>query len=181
MSINVVPENLALAKKLNKIAWFLSAAVFILVVSMRKINISTNIDFGFLPPFHATLNGLAAILLIAALFAIKKGQANLHRKLMTAALAMSVLFLLSYVTYHITTPETKYCAEGAIRYVYFFFLITHIILAAVILPFILFTYIRAFTNQFEAHKKMARWVFPLWLYVAITGPLLYLMLMPCYQ
>ncbi|MCL4157717.1 UNVERIFIED_CONTAM: hypothetical protein GTU68_034633 [Idotea baltica] len=105
----------------------------------------------------------------------------LHRKLMTTAMLLSALFLLSYVVYHFTTPETKFCGEGAIRMVYFFFLITHIILAAAILPFILFTYIRAYTNQFEKHVKLARWVFPLWLYVAVTGPILFLMLSPCYN
>jgi len=181
MSLQVMPPNIELAKKLNKAAWVVSGAVFLLVVSMRRIKIDTDIDFGFLPPFHATLNALAAVFLIAALLAIKRGNASLHRKLMTVALGMSALFLLSYVTYHITTPETLYCGVGSIRYLYFFLLITHIILAAVILPFILFTYIRAYTHQFELHKKMARWVFPLWLYVAITGPVLYLMLSPCYS
>ena len=180
MSVQVVPPNVALEKKLNKWAWALSIVVFLVVVSMRRIKIPTDIDFGFLPPFHATVNGLAALVLIAALLAIKQGRANLHRKLMTTALVLSVVFLLSYVIYHITTPETPFCGTGPIRNVYFFLLITHIVLAAVILPFILFTYIRAYTNQFDRHKKMARWVFPLWLYVAITGPVLYLMLRPCY-
>ena len=179
--MQVVPPNIELAKKLNRLAWIASGAVFLLVVMMRRIKIPTDIDFGFLPPFYATLNALAAVFLIAALLAIKRGNASLHRKLTTTALAMSVLFLMSYVVYHITTPETLYCGIGAIRYVYFFFLITHIILAAVILPFILFTYIRAYTNQFDKHKRMAKWVFPLWLYVAITGPVLYIMLSPCYS
>lgn len=180
MPLNVVPPNIALEKKLNKWAWILSAIVFLVVVSMRKIKIDTAIDFGFLPPFHATVNGLAAVVLVAALLAIKQARANLHRKLMTTALVLSCVFLLSYVIYHITTPETSYCGVGPIRNVYFFLLITHVVLAAVILPFILFTYIRAYTNQFERHKRMARWVFPLWLYVAVTGPVLYLMLRPCY-
>ena len=180
MDINIVPPNKELEKKLNRLAWFISIAVFLVVVSMRRIKIDTSIDFSFLPPLHSTLNGLAAIVLVGAVMAIKKGNAVLHRKLMTTALILSSLFLLSYVIYHLTTPETLYCGEGSIRLVYFFLLITHIVLAAVILPFILFTYIRAFTNQFERHKKMAKWVFPLWLYVAITGPVLYLMLSPCY-
>lgn len=180
MSTQVVPPNLELAKKLNKWAWVLSGAVFLLVVFMREIKIPTDIDFTFLPPIYATMNGLAAVFLIAALLAIKRGNASLHRKLTTAALGMSILFLLLYVVYHITTPETNYCGTGPIRYVYFFLLISHIILAAVILPFILFTYIRAYTNQFEKHRRMAKWVFPLWLYVAITGPVLYIMLSPCY-
>ena len=172
--------NLSLAKKLNVAAWIVSVAVFLLVVAMRRIKIQTDIDFSFLPPFHATLNGLTAIILLFAFYYIKNRNVNRHRKAMTLALATSVLFLLSYVVYHITTPETSFCFEGSIRYVYFFLLITHVVLAAVILPFILFTYIRAFTNQYDAHKRMARWVFPFWFYVAVTGPILYLMLAPCY-
>lgn len=177
---DVLEPNVTLEKKLNKLSWIVSGAVFLLVILMREIKIDTSIDFSFLPPFYSFLNGMTAIFLIVALLFIKKGMANQHRKMMTVAMATSVLFLLCYVVYHITTPETKFCGLGAIRYVYFFFLISHIILAAVILPFILFTYIRAFTNQFQRHKQMARWVFPLWLYVAVTGPLLYWMLIPCY-
>ena len=180
MSFEVLPPNVALEKKLNKWAWVLSIVVFLVVVFMRRIRLETDIDFGFLPPLYSSLNAFTAFFLIAALVSIKKGRASLHRKLMTVALGLSVLFLACYVVYHITTPETAYCGEGSIRYLYFFLLITHIILAAGILPFILFTYIRAYTNQFDRHKKMARWVFPFWLYVAATGPILYLMLMPCY-
>ncbi len=177
---DILTSNIQLEKKLNKLSWIASVAVFLLVVMMRRVKIDTSIDFSFLPPLYSTLNTITALLLIVALLFIKKGMANQHRKVMTMALATSVLFLLCYVVYHITTPETRYCQEGAIRYVYFTLLISHIILAAVILPFILFTYIRAFTNQFQKHKSMARWVYPLWLYVALTGPIIYLMLLPCY-
>ena len=178
--MEVVKPNIELAKRLSRYAWVVSGAVFLMVVGMRRIRIETDLDFSWLPPFYSSLNGIAAVLLVMALLAIKRSNAKLHRKLMTSAMIVSVLFLMCYVVYHITTDETKYCGEGAIRYVYFFLLITHIVLAAGILPFILFTYIRAFTNQFEKHVKMARWVFPLWLYVAISGPVLYLLLSPCY-
>jgi putative membrane protein len=177
---DILPANIALEKKLNRVSWFVSIVVFLVVVLMRRVKIDTAIDFSFLPPLYSSLNAITAILLIVALFLIKRGMANGHRKVMTMALATSVLFLLCYVLYHITTPDTKYCGVGLIRYFYFFLLISHIVLAAVILPFILFTYIRAYTNQFSRHKSMARWVFPLWLYVAITGPVIYLMLEPCY-
>ncbi len=177
---NILEPKLDLARKLNRLSWVVSGVVFLAVVMMRRIKISTDIDFTFLPPLYSTLNGLTAILLIAAIIFIKKGMANNHRKMMTGALFTSALFLVCYVIYHITTPETLYCQEGSIRYVYFTLLISHIILAAVILPFILFTYVRAYTNQFVQHKAMARWVFPLWLYVALTGPIIYLMLRPCY-
>ena len=147
---------------------------------MRQIHIPTSIDFSFLPPFHATLNALAALVLLAALYFIKNKNIKAHRQSIYFAMGLSILFLLSYVIYHLTTPETKFGGEGTIRYVYFFFLITHVVLAAVILPFILFTFIRAYTGQIERHRKMAKWVYPLWLYVAITGPICYLMLRPYY-
>ena len=177
---NPVKANVALASKLNKWAWVASALVFLLVVSMRRIKIPTDIDFTFLPPLYSGTNALVAVILICGLIFIKKGRVEQHRKAMTVAMLLSAIFLVMYVIYHVTTPETKYCGIGLIRNLYFFLLISHIILAAVILPFILFTYIRAYTNQFEKHVKLAKWVFPLWLYVAATGPILYLMLRPCY-
>lgn len=173
-------KDLVLAKKLNIAASIVSAAVVLLVVFMRKIHLDTGIDFSFLPPFHATLNGLAAVALMFSFYFIKNKQVEAHKRANVVALVLSTLFLLSYVVYHITTEATSFGGEGWIRYVYFFLLITHVILAAVILPFILFTFIRAFTGQIDKHRRMAKWVYPLWLYVAITGPLCYLMLRPYY-
>jgi len=175
-----ISQNLVLAKKLNIGATIVSIVVVLLVVLMRKIKLDIGIDFDFLPPFYSGLNALVAVVLILALTAIKKKNVAAHRRYMTIALGLSLLFLLCYVVYHFTTPETNYCKEGSIRYVYFFLLITHVILAALLLPFILFTYIRAYTGQIMLHRKMARWVFPLWLYVAVTGPVIYFMLRPCY-
>jgi len=173
--------NLALAKKLNIAATIVSAVVMLLVIFMRRIHFDTSIDFSFLPPFYSSLNALAAVILIASLYFIKNKNVKAHKQANFLALGVSVLFLLCYVVYHTTTPETKYGGEGNIRYVYFFFLITHIILAAVSLPFILFTFIRGYTGQIEKHRKMAKWVYPIWLYVAITGPICYLMLRPYYS
>jgi putative membrane protein len=147
---------------------------------MRRVKIDLGVDFSFLPPIHASLNAMAALILLYAFYAIKNRQVENHRRAIYAAMACSALFLISYVLYHFTTPETRYGGQGTMRAVYFFFLITHVVLAAVILPFILLTFTRAYTNQFERHKRMARWVFPLWLYVAITGPICYLMLRPYY-
>ncbi|MBY5959010.1 DUF420 domain-containing protein [Membranicola marinus] len=172
--------NKSLEKKLNAGAIVVSIVVFVLVLMMRRVKLNVDIDFGYLPAFHATLNGLASICLLIAFWSIKNKNIQRHRRFMVTALILSVLFLMSYVVYHFTMPETLYCKEGTVRYIYFFLLISHIILAAVILPFILFTFIRAVTFQFERHKKMARWVFPLWFYVTITGPVLYLMLRDCY-
>ena len=176
----MLQENTALEKELNKFAYVISVLVLLLVVMMRRIKIETDIDFGFLPAFHSSLNALTAVLLVIALIFVKQKKIKAHRNVMFAALISSTLFLLSYVIYHFTTPETLYCGEGSIRILYFILLITHVLLAAVIFPFILFTLIRGYTQQVEKHKKMARWVFPIWLYVAITGPVLFLMLRPCY-
>lgn len=173
-------ENKRLEKKLNIGAIVISVIVFLMVVLMRRVKLETGIDFSFLPPLHSSLNALASVSLIGALISIKNRNAHWHRNFMVTAIVLSVLFLVSYVTYHITTPETPFCKEGNIRYVYFFLLISHIILAAVILPFILFTFIRAVTFQWDRHKRIARWVYPLWLYVTISGPILYLMLRDCY-
>lgn len=173
-------ENLQLAKRLNIAAYIISAVVLGLVVTMRYISIDLGIDFSFLPPFHASVNAITAVVLILALIFIKQGKVQQHRNAIFLAISLSVVFLLSYVLYHITTPPTTYEGEGILRGIYFFLLITHVVLAAVIFPFILFTFIRAYTNQFDRHKKMARWVWPIWFYVALTGPICYLMLMPYY-
>jgi putative membrane protein len=188
--------NDALAAKLNRLAWVLTIAVLGLVVVMRKIRIPLpdGVDFSFLPPLHAGINALAACVLIAALLAVKFGNITLHRRLILAAMGLSILFLLSYVAYHFTTNEIKFgdanhdglvdpaekAAVGSLRTYYLLLLISHIVLAAVSLPFILFTFIAGWTNQFEKHRKLARWVFPIWLYVAITGPVCYWLLKPYY-
>ncbi|HMQ05661.1 MAG TPA: DUF420 domain-containing protein [Saprospiraceae bacterium] len=169
-----------LEKKLNYVAYLVSLIVLVLVLLMRKVKISTEIDFSFLPPFHATVNGIVAVLLLLALYFIKQKKVNHHRNTIVAAVVLSVIFLMSYVVYHFTTEETLYCKTGAIRMVYFFFLITHIILAGISLPLILLTLIRAYVGSFERHKRMAKWVWPIWFYVAVTGPVCYWMLSPCY-
>ena len=169
-----------LLKKLDTIAVIASIAVLILVILMRQIKISINADLSFLPAFHAALNTIVSIFLLVGLWAVKNRNIDLHKKSILTAMSLSILFLLSYVVYHITSESTSYCMEGAIRYAYFFLLITHVVLAAIILPFILFTFNRAWTDNFDTHKKMARIVFPVWFYVAITGPIVYLMIRPCY-
>ena len=173
--------NLAKAAQLNKLAWVVTILVLFLVGLMRRTKIDLGVDFSFLPPVHATLNAICAITLMIAFWHIKQGRIEQHRKFIYISLGLSALFLLSYVLYHFTTPETTYCKEGLIRTVYFTLLIAHIVAAGFILPFILFTFIRAYTGQFERHKQMARYVFPVWLFVAISGPVCYLMLQPCYS
>ncbi|MGA1544256.1 MAG: DUF420 domain-containing protein [Saprospiraceae bacterium] len=189
-------KKIKLAKQLNRWAWGISGVVLTLVILMRRVKIPLpeGINFSFLPSFHAMVNGATALILLAAFVAIKNKKVDLHRKLIFTALGLSLLFLLSYVAYHFTTPETIYGdfngngvledeerqAVGNDRLIYLILLLSHIFLAAVSLPFILLTFIRAYTQQFEAHKRMARWVFPIWFYVAATGPICYLLLLPYY-
>ncbi|MCO6489361.1 MAG: DUF420 domain-containing protein [Phaeodactylibacter sp.] len=189
-------RNIQLAKQMNTAAWVATGVVLLLVGLMRrvKIPIPEGWDFSFLPPFHATLNALTAVVLLAAFYFIKQKNIQAHRRSIYVAMGLSVLFLLSYVAYHFTTPETIFgdanhdgslspeelAAVGSARTWYLVLLLSHIVLAALILPFILFTFIRAYTGQVERHRRMARWVFPVWLYVAITGPIAYYMLMPYY-
>ena len=151
-------------------------------------------NFHFLPPFHAFLNCIAAISLVMAIISIKKGNVHIHQKWIYSAMSCSLLFLLSYVAYHFTSNETLFGDlnkdgmvspeeienAGFMRIVYLIILITHIFLAAVSLPFILLTFVYGFTNQFNKHRKLARRVFPIWLYVAVTGPVVYFLLMPYY-
>lgn len=192
------PPQEALSKKLGVIAWILTGMVLILVGMMRrpelKIPLPDGFSFDFLPPVHALLNSLVAVALVIALAAVKQGKILLHRNAIYAAMLLSVGFLLCYVAYHFTTTETLFgdanrdgvvdaaekAAVGGVRTGYLLLLISHIALAGVSLPFILFTFIAGFTNRFAAHRRLAKWVFPVWLYVAVTGPICYLMLKPYY-
>lgn len=162
----------------------LSVAIPIAVAILFGIKLK---DYGidvepltFLPPVYATINGLTAIFLILAVRAIKNGNRTLHERLMKTAIGLSVLFLLMYVAYHMTSDSTSFGGEGLIRYVYFFILITHIALSIIIIPLVLFTYVRALAERFDKHRKLARITFPIWLYVAITGVVVYLMISPYY-
>ena len=138
-------------------------------------------NFSFLPPIYASINGLTAALLIAAYIAIRKGKRGLHERLVKVCIGLSALFLIMYMIYHITSESTAFGGTGNIRYFYYFILITHILLSIVVIPFVLFTYVRAWSGNFERHKALARYTFPLWLYVAITGVIVYLMISPYYK
>lgn len=137
--------------------------------------------FKFLPLLNAVFNGTTAVLLIIALVAIKAKNVLLHKALMVSALVLSVLFLVSYVTYHLTQPNTHFGGEGIMRTVYFIILISHIFLAVIILPMVLVTFSRALTERFDKHKKIAKITLPLWFYVAVTGVVVYIMISPYYQ
>lgn len=167
-------------KKIRIVVWTLTTVILLLIGAMGnpqwRIPLPEGVDLSFLPMFHSTMNVFVAISLIIALIFIKKKDVENHRRAIYTAMIFSVLFLLSYVAYHFTTEPMKFQGEGMVKTIYFILLFSHIALAGVSFPFILFTFIRAYTGQIEKHRKMAKWVFPLWLYVAITGPVVYLML-----
>jgi putative membrane protein len=177
-------EDNSLEQKFSKFIIIVSIVIPVVVAILFGVKLK---DFGynveplsFLPAIYATTNGLTAIILVAAVIAIKNGKRKLHEQLMTSAIALSVAFLVMYVAYHMTADSTKFGGEGAIRYVYFFLLITHIILSIAIIPLVMITYVRALATKFDKHKKIAKITFPIWLYVAVTGVVVYLMISPYY-
>lgn len=160
----------------------LSVVVFTAVVILSRVKL--DVDLGFNPhlfaEINAVINSLVAVLLLAGLLAIKQRRFLLHKRIMITALILSTLFLVSYICHHLFTGDTKYGGAGTVRYVYFVILITHIFLAATILPFILFTAYRALISEWPAHKKLARITWPIWFYVSVTGVIVYLMISPYY-
>ena len=168
-------------KKHNKLIVILSVAIPVAVAILFRVRIPNVEPLSFLPPIYATINGITALLLLIAFWAIKNKKIVLHENLMTTSLWCSVVFLVMYVAYHMTSDPTAFGGEGVIKYVYYFILTTHILLSVVIIPFVLITYVRAITNNIEKHKKIARITFPLWLYVAVTGVVVYLMISPYYS
>ncbi|AOC94083.1 hypothetical protein BB050_00946 [Flavobacterium anhuiense] len=177
-------EDNTLEKKFSKFIIAVSIIIPVVVAILFGVKLK---DFGvnieplsFLPPIYATTNGITAVVLVWAVLAIKKGNQKLHERLMTFAIALSVAFLVMYVAYHMTSDSTKYGGEGALRYIYFFILITHILLSIAIIPLVLITYVRALAQRFDRHRKIAKITFPLWLYVAVTGVVVYLMISPYY-
>ena len=177
-------EDHSLEKKYNKFIIAVSIVIPVVVAILFGVKLK---DFGynveplsFLPPIYATINGFTAVVLVLAVMAIKKGNQKAHERLMTTAIGLSVAFLVMYVAYHMTADSTKFGGEGIIKYVYFFILITHILLSIAIIPLVLITYVRALAKRFDRHRKIARITFPLWLYVAVTGVVVYLMISPYY-
>lgn len=167
-------------KKFNKWIVILSIAIPLAVAILFGVKINLELPV-FLPPIYASINALTAVLLIVAVWAVKSKKVVLHEKLMKTAIVFSVLFLVLYVLYHMTSSSTKFGGEGNLKTVYFIILISHIILSIAVIPFVLITYVRAITNNLELHKKIAKYTFPLWLYVAISGVVVYLMISPYYS
>ncbi|MGB5463341.1 MAG: DUF420 domain-containing protein [Aureibaculum sp.] len=167
-------------KKYNILIIVLSITIPVVVALLFQIKLDYELPI-FLPPIYATINGVTAILLMIAVWAIKNKKRELHEKLMKTAILFSIIFLMMYMAYHMTSDSTSFGGEGTIKYIYLFVLLTHIFLSVIVIPFVLITYVRAITNDFEKHKKIAKFTFPLWLYVAISGVIVYLMISPYYS
>lgn len=168
------------SKKFKLWIWILSIAIPVGVAALFRVKIPGVERLGFLPPIYASINALTAILLVLAVIQIKKGNRKTHERLMKTCIILSILFLGMYITYHMTSDSTSYEGQGILRTLYFIILISHILLSIIVIPFVLITYIRAITGDFEMHKKIAKYTFPLWLYVAVTGVIVYLMISPYY-
>lgn len=166
--------------KYKPLITIVSIAVPLVVAILFGVRIPNVEPLRMLPPIYATINGITTLLLLTALWAIKNKRITLHETLMKASIFLSLLFLVMYVAYHMTSDSTPFGGEGFIRYVYFFILITHVVLSIGIIPMVLITYVRAISKHFGAHKKIARITFPIWLYIAITGVIVYLMIAPYY-
>jgi putative membrane protein len=170
-------KNEAQIAKFRKLIVIVSIVIPVAVAALFGIKVE-GVDLSFLPPFYAGINGVTAILLITALVAIKSKNRRLHQRLMQVCLGLSLLFLLCYVAYHMTSDSTPY--GGSMKAVYYSILISHIVLSVAVIPLVLFTYLFAWEGKFDKHKKWTRFAFPIWLYVAITGVVVYWMISPFY-
>jgi putative membrane protein len=177
-------ENQSVEAKYNKYITAVSILIPVVVavlfsVKLKDLGIKVE-PLSFLPPIYAAINGITAVVLVSAVVAIKNGKKKLHERLMTTAIALSLAFLVMYVAYHMTTDSTKFGGEGIIKLMYFFILISHILLSIAVIPLVLVSYVRALSEKFDRHKRIAKITFPIWLYVAVTGVIVYLMIAPYY-
>ena len=157
----------------------ISVAIPVVVAILFGVRVDYELPI-FLPPIYSSLNALTAVLLVLALIAIKSKQIKLHQRLMQTCIALSLVFLVMYIAYHMTTDPTTFGGEGYVKSLYFFILISHIILSIALIPLVLISYVRAFQEEFPAHRKISKITFPIWLYVAVTGVVVYLMISPYY-
>ncbi|WP_353125949.1 DUF420 domain-containing protein [Parapedobacter pyrenivorans] len=176
--------NNSMERKYQRWIIVLSVSIPLVVAILFGVNLR---DLGydvtpltFLPPIYAAINGLTAILLISAVVAVRNGKRKLHERLVKVCIGCSAAFLLMYVAYHMTAESTPFGGEGVVRYLYFFILISHILLSIIVIPFVLITFVRGLSGDFVRHRRLARYTFPLWLYVAVSGVVVYLMISPYY-
>ena len=173
-STNNPPQNYS---KLIIVVSILIPVIVAILFTVRLPNVD---PLDFLPPIYAAINALTAVLLIAAYIAIRNKKIKLHESLMKTAIALSLVFLVMYVAYHMTSDPTPFGGEAIVKYVYYFILISHILLSIGIIPMVLVTYVRAISKRFADHKKISVITFPIWLYIAVTGVIVYLMIAPYY-
>ena len=157
----------------------ISVAIPVVVAILFGVRVDYELPI-FLPPIYSSLNALTAVLLVLALVAIKSKKIKLHQRLMQTCIALSLVFLIMYIAYHMTTDPTTFGGEGYVKSLYFFILISHILLSIALIPLVLISYVRAFQEEFPAHRKISKITFPIWLYVAVTGVIVYLMISPYY-
>ena len=170
----------AIQRRYKFIIWSLSVVIPAVVIILFQVRIPNVAALMFLPPIYATINGLTALLLLLAVRQIKRGNRASHERLMKLAILCSIAFLVMYVAYHMTSDPTPYGGEGFVAILYYFILISHILLSVTVIPLVLFTYHYASIEAFDKHKKLAKITFPIWLYVAVTGVIVYLMIAPYY-
>lgn len=157
-----------------------SILIPVVVALLFRVRLEGVQPFTFLPPIYAAINGYTAVILMIALWAIKKRKITLHEQLMKTAIGLSLSFLVMYVIYHLTSDPTPYGGEGWMKSFYYFILISHILLSVAIIPLVLISFVRAISQQFTSHRKIARITFPIWLYITITGVIIYIMISPYY-
>lgn len=167
-------------RKYKILIWILSIVLPLVIAGLFSVRIPNVPRLGFLPPIYATINGFTAVFLVLAVRAAKQKKLTLHKRLIQTCISFSVAFLVLYIAYHITSDSTPYGGEGIVRNIYYFVLISHILLSILVIPVVLITYVRGLTMQVERHRKIARIAFPLWLYVAVSGVVVYWMIAPYY-
>ena len=172
-------ENKAEKNKYSIWIKIISVAIPLVVAILFNVRIDYELPI-FLPPIYATINALTSVLLVLALMAIKSKKIQLHQRLMQTCIFLSLVFLVMYIAYHMTTDPTPFGGEGYVKILYFFILISHILLSIALIPLVLISYVRAFQKEFPLHKKLSKITFPIWLYVAVTGVIVYLMIDPYY-
>lgn len=167
-------------RKYKILIWILSIVLPLAIAGLFSVRIPNVPRLGFLPPIYATINGFTAVFLVLAVRAAKQKKLTLHKRLIQTCISFSIAFLVLYIAYHITSDSTPYGGEGIVRNIYYFVLISHILLSILVIPVVLITYVRGLTMQVERHRKISRIAFPLWLYVAISGVVVYWMIAPYY-
>ena len=172
--------NKKINKAYNAIIIFVSILIPVVVAVLSRGRIPNIAPLDMLPPIYAIINGATAILLVVAVIQIKRGNKSKHQVLMKINILLSLLFLIMYIAYHVTSEMAIYGGEGIIRYVYYFILASHIILSGILVPLVLLTYKHAALGEYLKHRKLAKITFPIWFYVAVTGVVVYLMISPYY-